>query len=87
MNLLQEFIKEVDSEIEKLKIELESSTTEKGISRKRFQLSYEKEQDIRRLLRKKIRIRKEINQELSNLINGKSNIIETFLSSFLKCCR
>ena len=84
---LQEFIKEVDSEIEKLKIELESSTTEKGISRKRFQLSYEKEQDIRRLLRKKIRIRKEINQELSNLINGKSNIIETFLSSFLKCCR
>ena len=84
---LQEFLKEVDSEIEKLKMELESSTKEKSIARKRFQLSYEREQDIRVLLRKKIRIRKEINQELSNLINGKNNIIETFLNSFLKCCR
>ena len=84
---LQEFMKKIDSEIEKLKMELESSTKEKSIAQKKFQLSYEKEQDIRVLLQKKIRIRTELNQELSNLINGKSNIIGTFLNLFLKCCR
>ena len=88
LNKLQQKITEIDLDIQNLQEELENINKDAKEVNKRLQVLNEKERDIRKLLRKKIQIRKKVNQELSNKMTHKNSfVLEIFFNTFLRCFR
>ena len=88
LNKLQQEITEIDLDIQNLQEELENINKDAKEANKRIQVLNEKEGDIRKLLRRKIQIRKKVNQELSDQLNHKNSfVLEIFLNTFLRCFR
>ena len=85
---LKKDIVELDTEIEKLKLELQDAKRQVDIDKKSYRLSHENEKNIQRILRRKNDLRKKMNQKLSHSINPKNSfLLETFFNVFLRCFR
>lgn len=88
LNKLQQQITEIDLDIQNLQEELQNIDKDAKEANKRIQVLNEKKGDIRKLLRRKIQIRKKVNQELSDQMNHKNSfVLEIFLNTFLRCFR
>ena len=84
---LQENIIELDREIE-TKVELEDVEKQVAIGLKSYRLSHEIEANIKRILRRKNKLRKKMNQKLPHSVNPKNKfLLETFFNTFLRCFR